>query len=221
MDMPGIKQGAKAISGLFVISSGLAGPALADSMSMQDMPWAGPYAGLLGGVSSLNPRPINSGEIQPKDTSFLAGGLAGYNFQFGQWVLGVEGHMALTNLGKTKSCLSTTWRCNAGADWIGSVRARAGFAVNDQALIFATGGLALMGYEGYTFDTSSSEKYKDSKTFMGWTVGGGFNYRITSHMVVGAEALYARYGRKTMQYDLPYTVKPSTFSAFLTLSYQF
>jgi outer membrane immunogenic protein len=216
-----IKQGAKTVFGILAIATGLASPALADGMSMQDMPWSGPYIGLLGGVGALNPRPTQNIFVQPKDTSFLAGGLAGYNFQIGQWVLGVEGHMAFTNLGKTKPCTTPTWRCNAGADWIGSVRARAGFAVDDQALIFATGGLALMGYEGYTLNTGTSRKYKDSKTFTGWTAGGGFNYRITSHMTVGAEALYARYGRKTMQYDVPYRVKPATFSAFLTLSYQF
>ncbi|WP_051928777.1 outer membrane protein [Thermopetrobacter sp. TC1] len=218
--MKGLKRGIKLVLGVSFAGLGMMSAAIAADMYASN-PWTGFYAGILGGVNALNPHPRASNFVQPKDTSFLVGGLLGYNYQIDHWVLGVEGHIAYTNPDKTRPCAGANWRCNAGADWIGSIRARAGFAANDQVLIFATGGLALLGYEGYTFYTPTSKKYKDSKTFTGWTVGGGFNYRVTDNILVGVEALYARYGRKSMQYDDPYPVKPATFSAFATITYKF
>ena len=218
--MKGLKRGVKLVLGASLLGMGMMSAVSAADMYASN-PWTGFYAGILGGVNAFNPHSQASNLIQPKDTSFLVGGLLGYSYQIDQWVLGLEGHIAYTNPDKTRLCANTAWRCNAGADWIGSIRARAGFAANDQVLIFATGGLALLGYEGYTFDTTTSRKFKDSKTFTGWTVGGGFNYRVTDNILVGAEALYARYGRKTMQYDVPYRVKPATFSAFATVTYKF
>ena len=101
----------------------IAGPAAAEDMfavppsAPQAAPhsWAGFYGGLNAGGAS-------------------AGGQAGYNWQFGNAVVGVEGDLGRKGGGALDPG-------QAGA-WQGSVRGRAGIA-SDRLFLYGTGGAAL------------------------------------------------------------------------------
>jgi outer membrane immunogenic protein len=148
-------------------------------------------------------------------SGFTGGGQAGYNFQFNQFVLGVEGDINYIGGSESKRFAavdisgdqSFSAYNSGGVDWLGTLRARAGFAA-DQFLIYATGGLAFGGT-----DSSTSFAYFDNATFtnpstlawsgnssdtgFGWTVGAGVEYAFTSNWTAKLEYLYYDLGDNT------------------------
>ena len=75
-------------------------------------------------------------------------------------------------------------------DYFGTVRARAGFAV-DQFLLFGTAGFA---YGRGSYEVAG---LTNDKTNMGWTVGAGAEYAIDLNWSVKAEYLYVDLGQET------------------------
>ena len=74
------------------------------------------------------------------------GVLAGYNYQVGQLVLGVEGDFQGWTVGKIRYTAITGDFLTAHSKWGGSVRGRLGYAV-DHALFYVTGGAAFVSNE--------------------------------------------------------------------------
>ncbi len=82
-------------------------------------------------------------------SGYLAGGTIGGNYQWGQFVLGVEGDWDYANLNGTT--FSTNGGCNlAGcetkSDWLATARVRVGYAF-DRFLVYGTGGGAFGNLE--------------------------------------------------------------------------
>ena len=117
--------------------------------------WAGPYLGAnLGyawGSVANNPA---------KPSGFVGGVQAGYNWQNGQWVFGLEGDIQATGAEETFA----PWKFSN--PWFGTVRGRAGYALNN-VLLFGTGGIAFGELRATTFGVS------ESHTNAGWTLGAG------------------------------------------------
>jgi outer membrane immunogenic protein len=105
-----------------------------------------------------------SGVISNTQSGFVGGGQIGYNWQFGNYVVGLEtdfqgatirgagstqGAAVATNPGYSEpgyafqdSATSTgATRLSAGVNWMGTVRGRLGFLVTPTLLVFGTGGL--------------------------------------------------------------------------------
>jgi outer membrane immunogenic protein len=76
----------------------------------------------------------------------------------------------------------------------GSARVRAGYAV-DRWLPFVTGGVAFAKYEA-TISRAGEPEYPRSGdgNLVGWTLGGGVNYALTDHVILGAEYRYSDFG---------------------------
>lgn len=209
--------GKQALAGMALLGLLASGAAAADLDYGYD--WSGFYGGVNIGLLSLNPHQGTPTTIQPKSTGVLGGFQAGYNYQFNNWVVGLEGDFDFASNDKKRTCSALTWRCNAGADWMSSIRARAGFA-QDRFFVYGTGGVAFLRYNGYT-QNAAGTKYKDAKTLTGWTAGGGFDYAVTDSVIAGVQLRYSRFEKANMLYDVTYPVKPSTFSAVVTFSYKF
>jgi outer membrane immunogenic protein len=131
-------------------------------------------------------------------TSFIGGGQFGYNFQSGNIVYGFEVD------GSWLSGSATT-SINAGAlpytaeqkiNWLVTARARLGLAVGN-ALVYATGGLAVGGVENsvalpiFGVGATTSE----SETRLGWVIGGGAEGMIARNWTVGLEGLFVDLGK--------------------------
>ena len=116
------------------------------------------------------------------DIDGFAGGIqAGYNYQLsGPFVIGVEADIQYSNIGSGVFEL----------DYFGTVRARAGFAV-DQFLLFGTAGFAY-GRGSYEIAGLTNDQ-----TNVGWTVGAGAEYAIDLNWSVKAEYLYMDLGDET------------------------
>ncbi|MDR5012105.1 MULTISPECIES: outer membrane protein [Agrobacterium] len=139
--------------------------------------WSGFYLGAQGGYS-WNQATIFGSDVDLDSGS--AGGHAGYNFQHGNIVFGIENDF---NYNFEKSS-------DANVEWDASSRGRVGYAW-DRTLFFATGGVAAAGVKA---DASGSDKKDD--ILIGWTAGAGVEHAFTDNILVRGEYRYSDFGNK-------------------------
>jgi outer membrane immunogenic protein len=134
--------------------------------------WARPYLGVnLGyawGSVANNPA---------KPSGFVGGVQAGYNWQSGSFVFGLEGDIQATAAEETFA----PWKFSN--PWFGTVRGRVGYAFNN-IMFFGTGGLAFGELRATTFGVT------ESQTNAGWTLGAGAEMGIDRHWSAKIEYLY-------------------------------
>ncbi len=134
--------------------------------------WAGPY---LGGTLGYSWGEVGNNPTKP---SGITGGIeAGYNWQTGPWVFGIEGDINLTGANDTFA----PWKFSN--PWFGTVRGRAGYAFNN-ILFYGTGGLAFGELRGETFGLS------ESHSTIGWTLGAGTEFGLAQNWTAKIEYLY-------------------------------
>ena len=134
--------------------------------------WAGPY---IGGNLGYGWGTVTNNGAEP---SGVQGGIqGGYNWQFNQLVVGAEADLQLSGASDTFAA----WKFNN--PWFGTVRGRAGYAVNNM-LFYATGGLAFGTLHATSFGLS------ESRTSAGWTVGAGAEVGLTQNWSARFEYLY-------------------------------
>jgi outer membrane immunogenic protein len=175
--------------------------------------WTGFYLGLNGGYgfgqSSWNTALGTVGGF--KTDGGLAGGTAGFNYQWGQFVVGIEGDGDWQNIRGTQTtagpCVTVgVGSCNTASNWISTIRGRAGFAVN-RALIYATGGAAFTDVKAWT---AASPFGGGSEP--GWTGGGGVEFAMTDSWTVKLEYLYAKFQSATCPASSCSAAAPATVS---------
>lgn len=124
----------------------------------------------------------------------LYGITAGYNYQSGPLVAGIEGDLDFGSV-------SGTGYPGAGVTGIGnlngegSLRARFGYAFN-HTLVYITGGYTGANLNGSVSDLSSAPNlYVNQSTYLnGFVVGGGVEFAVTRNISVKAEYLFNDYG---------------------------
>lgn len=136
---------------------------------------------------------------------FNGGVQAGYNWQAGSFVYGLEADIQASSQEDNKTCIFT---CTAGAfaaynaklPWFGTVRGRLGYSVGP-SLFYVTGGYAYG--EVKTHIDSSFGTASLSETRGGWTAGAGIETPFTLLGLFGpnwtskTEYLYVDLGRST------------------------
>jgi outer membrane immunogenic protein len=134
--------------------------------------WTGFYAGVNGGYGwgSTNWSALGS-SFDVKGGLF--GGQVGYNWQFGQFVYGLEGDIDWTDISGSTNCFGLT--CQTKNSWLGTVRGRVGYAW-DRFMPYFTGGAAFGDIKATVPAFVSS-----SSTNVGWTVGGGVEGAIAGN----------------------------------------
>jgi outer membrane immunogenic protein len=178
--------------------------------------WTGFYAGLnVGGAfgSSRNAFTVAGFGLPSFATSLdgvIGGGEAGYNWQTGPWVLGLEANFEGSGLsgGRNAPCLPPL--CGAFAasysqrlSWFGTLRPRVGYALGNW-LLYATGGGALGQVETNAAAAVGPFVAADRRggTRDGWTVGGGVEVALAPGWSAKIEYLYLDLGSRTTTYLL-------------------
>jgi outer membrane immunogenic protein len=139
----------------------------------------------------------------------VTGGVqAGYNWQRGHWVYGLEADFGALDL-RTSRQVTRPYVANlapfaysiansADTDWLFTVRGRVGWAFSN-LLLYTTGGLAVT-------DLHASNSFSDnlfwpagfswsrSQVKAGWTLGGGVEWGVNRNWSVKAEYLYVKFG---------------------------
>jgi opacity protein-like surface antigen len=169
----------------------------------------------------------------------LIGGTLGYNWQSGSSIVGIESDYSWAEIkGHSDSCgLPAGHPCGTKVDSFGTARARIGMAIGGTSAIagmptkaapiqaasvlpYITGGLAFGEVHGWDSLTPSS----GSKTYTGWTVGGGIEWRLQSSWSAKIEYLYADLGKHQL-FDvvpgLPETVSVKVNIVRVGLNYKF
>ncbi|ACI54113.1 porin [Rhizobium leguminosarum bv. trifolii WSM2304] len=139
--------------------------------------WSGFYLGGQGGYSWSQTKILGSDENIDGGTAGLH---AGYNFQSGNIVYGIENDFNY-NFKKND---------DANLEWDASGRARVGYALN-RTLFFATAGVAAGGGK---VDIPTAGK-KDG-ILIGWTAGGGIEHAVTDHILVRGEYRHSDFSNK-------------------------
>lgn len=137
-------------------------------------------------------------------SGFVGGVQAGYNFQSGSMVYGVETDIQYSNVeaklsGSVSGSIGDLDASASGSvEWFGTTRARVGFTPTDRFLVYGTGGVAYGKYKyKLNYDSGATEavSVSTSKSKVGWTVGAGTEYAITDNLTFKAEYLYTNLGR--------------------------
>jgi outer membrane immunogenic protein len=190
--------------------------------------WTGFYAGLkVGGAfgSSRNAFNIAGFGLPSFNTPLqgvVGGGEAGYNWQTGPWVLGLEASLEGSGLSGSRTAPCPPPLCGALAPsyaqklpWFGTLRPRIGYALGNW-LFYATGGGALGRVDTNATAAVGSFVATDnrSQTRGGWTIGGGVEVGFAPSWSAKIEYLYVDLGSRTTTYLLnPPISNASRFNA--------
>jgi outer membrane immunogenic protein len=199
--------------------------------------WSGFYVGGFGGYAFGNQNLNNALGPNPGFANFTSnwethgafgGGEAGYNWQMGTVLFGIEADAAGTNI-QGRNNFGLTDVNGAAMDdfnklkWVASVRARGGIVV-DRLLLFFDGGWAFGDIQhtntvlGGAVDTFTNHR-------SGLAAGGGIAYAITDNVIGKVE--YRYYDLGTYHRDvplntaMPYSVANTYSTVLLGLDFKF
>ncbi len=160
------------------------------------------------------------------ETSWEGGLHAGYNWQRGGWVFGLEVDIQGTHVEKKELAVafidlptdeddnetdhqySTVVGSKAKLDWYSTGRLRIGHTLGDRIMVFATGGGAVGSTElsevtsvvASTAEggTQSAIDFRSNSGIRGgWTGGGGFDFCLSQHWMLNFTYLYVDLGDAT------------------------
>jgi outer membrane immunogenic protein len=149
--------------------------------------WSGFYLGVNGGGGWGRSHWDTGGRINM--SGGLVGGTAGYNWQLGRAVLGLEGDLDWSGLQGSKTSPLCPFGCTTSDSWLSTVRGRAGYSF-DRIMPYVTGGLAVGDIKAGTPGLPGG-----SSTNAGWTVGGGIEVALPGNWTAKAEYLHVDLGR--------------------------
>jgi outer membrane immunogenic protein len=157
--------------------------------------WSGAYiGGHLGGSwgdkrwTEVTPNP--GGSIGHDVGGVLGGAQAGFNAQFGSWVVGIEGDVSWLGANGSGPCVGGG-TCSSDVKWLSTVTGRAGYAWG-ATLLYAKGGAAFAKDDYLAQFGPFTASAGDTRS--GWTVGGGLEYGFTPNLSAKVEYNYLNLG---------------------------
>jgi outer membrane immunogenic protein len=166
--------------------------------------WTGFYVGINGGYGwgdskwSLLPGGLNEGTHHTDGGTI--GGQIGYNWQFGNWVVGLEaqGNWADFN-GSNVSIVAPLATNRTKIDAFGLFTGKVGYAFNN-VLVYATGGAAVQSVD-YSWSSLGLVRGTADETRWGATVGAGLEYAFTPNVSAGVQYNHLFMGNKDVTFS--------------------
>jgi outer membrane immunogenic protein len=180
--------------------------------------WTGPYVGVHLGygwstadTSTTGPLPaisaIPAWPLNPDPSGVVGGAQAGYNWQCGCFVYGIEADFSGSGMSGSQTVAPIP---NVGfgssamyekINWYGTLRPRLGYTVTPTVLIYATGGLAYgdVSCSGNVIGSTTALQYPVSFSTekVGWALGGGVEYAFCRNWTFKAEYMYMDLGSES------------------------
>jgi outer membrane immunogenic protein len=187
-------------------------------------------AGVLSGAAPPVPlfgeQPVANGYRIPQ--SGLVGGVeAGYNWQWSNWLLGLETDFSFAGMSGTASGTTAltppatqTTAAKQDTDWYGTVRGRVGWLPTPNLLLFGTGGFAYGRVDGSANYSTSVAGFtpnngvfaaeclvanmpcfagSSSEIRTGWTAGGGAEWLLEQRWSATIEYQFVDLGTETVR----------------------
>ncbi len=191
--------------------------------------WSGFYIGINGGygwgdtsgdAQFQNPEGVAIGNAKPKGGLF--GGQAGYNWQYGKVVTGVE-------IDYDGADIKSTDTFDQGDDFrkvkfneLATARARLGYSIMPDLLAYGTAGVA-WGHSTLTGSDSGFISESHANNF-GWAAGAGLEYHLGHGFIARGE--YLHYDFSSATYSNGFNGPPASASTTIDtvragLSYKF
>src|SRR5215468_9556490 len=245
--------GDKAAQGYYKRATGDGLPLFFKAPVLTAWSWAGPYLGLNLGYSAGKSKTDGGFSDATLGTVLFAtgssdslrgviGGVqAGYNWQAGNFVAGLEGDIQMSGQGATPSYVCPGAVCNPTVvdfdapvtaklvqgqklDSFGTLRGRLGTTITPDVIAYATGGLAVgairtaITLSGVGFDTNGNPFPFDApfsvlKIKPGWTAGAGLEARLFGNVTGKVEYLYMDFGTVSAAVTNAVNATPITFAA--------
>lgn len=175
-------------------------------------PPGGYYCDATAAGSSANANAVTSAASGSVSSTKFTGGIqAGYNWQTGAFVYGVEADFGAFRVKASRSTSGVYPASGSivgpapgdpfavtnsfSTDWLITARGRLGWAASNW-LVYATGGLAMsrIKVEDSFSDASANETATASKIKVGWTLGAGMEVALTKNWSLKGEYLYVDLG---------------------------
>ena len=164
--------------------------------------WSGFYIGAGLGVSSLDAEMtdhseyVSYGSMKADDIGVIGSFRAGYDYQFGNAVVGIIGEYAMSNVdahggaGAYVDCDDVATSLSSDVKGVGSLRGRAGLAVGN-ALVYATAGAAWLRGKDRTECDNGDYFAESSDSTTALVYGAGIEMMVNGNWTLGFE--YLRY----------------------------
>lgn len=181
-------------------------------MLKQSIDWTGAYAGVSGGYGSssvdgqYDMEDFDTGDIfvvngegafDFSPQNFLGSAHLGYNYQVGNYVLGIEGDINGMKMTDTLVYRNDSDQLDIELNWVATVRGRAGILASENLLVYATAGVAFADYvfkaDDNIDDNDPADRGSRNLNAVGLALGGGLEYAINQSWSVRADALYVTF----------------------------
>jgi outer membrane immunogenic protein len=154
--------------------------------------WTGFYLGgtvgyAFGGASDWSVANVNLVSVDPK--GMLYGVTAGYNWQAGSWVYGIEGDYSFSDVKGSGACPAPA-SCQTELSYLATFRGRMGYAFDRFMPYFTVGGAY-----GEVQASSIPVAISASDNKLGLAIGGGLEYAFLANWTVKGEYLYVDLGK--------------------------
>src|SRR5258708_37933215 len=212
----------KKVRGLVGATLMFAGPALAADLAVKAPALAGPlpaqwggfYLGIHGGYGWGKDSLGSDTELglvlsalfsNPSPKGGVFGGQAGYNWQYRSVVTGLEVDFSGADLKDTQTITDgrVSLALSSKVDYFGSARARAGFLLLPDWLLYGTAGLG-WAHDSISLTETVGNRSASVSAFndhFGWTAGAGVEYRLWQNLLLRAEYLHYGFGSATYNLD--------------------
>jgi outer membrane immunogenic protein len=140
---------------------------------------------------------LDSLRNEPK--GWLAGGLIGFNRQYGNVVFGVEFNWDAADLTGTRAhVLFPGLTSRTQIDWVSTLAGRLGFTVTERTLIYGKAGFAAVS-ENHRIAAAAGITTQPAIVRKGWVVGAGLEHMFTG--TLSAKVEYNFMDFRSQNYD--------------------
>jgi outer membrane immunogenic protein len=187
--------------GLLASIAAGAGSAAAADLAVRALPpgvapaylsdWAGFYIGINGGGGWGDTTFDRNTAFNATTSGGVFGGHAGYNWQYGSVVAGLEADFDGADIKKT------VFGLDEKTNELASVRARVGYVFLPNLLAYGTAGAGW----GHFSITNTFNGVSAGINQFGWVAGAGLEYKLIEHVLVRAEYLHYDFDKTSIAGD--------------------
>jgi outer membrane immunogenic protein len=191
-----------------IVTLALAATAVAFAGPAMTAPFSGFYVGASVGYSEGDANqtrwapvvggPFTGTQADAELDGWGAGLFAGYNHKMGNWILGLEGNWDWSDVSGDDNGSGgdiNEWEQN----WEASVRAKLGYQVLDDLVLYATGGYSWSDFDSNVVNAPAGSV---SHTFDGWTAGAGAELQIASNVTARLQYRYTDYSDERVSFPV-------------------